>query len=218
MSIPRNFTYEDLIRKIKNDEHFSFVRFGDGEIDCILNADDKKTNCDGVVYQKEIQEELKTCLKSELSQESKIIWGLQSLGDRLYPQFKELYPKPWTNSDIIHNQNANGGLHELFDALKDKNVLLIGGGHLWPLAKEQGWSHFIVPKRDAFDFLRKNSYSKFNGIQIYLYSCGLAAELEILRDTFVYTTHIDIGSAFDPYVGVNSRSYHRNLKLDKIYK
>ena len=48
---------ENFINKIKNNENFSFVKIGDGEIDCMIGR--QGSNCDNHPYSRELGEKIK---------------------------------------------------------------------------------------------------------------------------------------------------------------
>ena len=84
------FTYEDLISKLQNNEPFSFSRFGDGEINCILGASpgqDATQNCDKHKYFKDMGMRLYKILESK----PKYIMGMQSLAMRLRKDDKDFH-------------------------------------------------------------------------------------------------------------------------------
>ena len=199
-------TYQELISKLNNRENFSFSRFGDGEFACMLGK--SGANCDGHEYFPDLGERL-----NQAWNEPKGIVGTQRYGQAMYPQFTHT----GIDADILHKASIAGELVEFLNALDRVNFILVGPSHLRRL---------YIPKPDHFiEVPTKNAWRDYSRIQaevlmasapddVVLYCCGMMAEVliwDMYSDDF---TQIDCGSVFDPYVGVNSRQYHKKLKLN----
>ncbi len=147
----QNLTLSNLIAHIKNNEPFSYSRWGDGEWQCLLGSN-RQWNTDGHRYFPALQKRLREVVLSR----PKYYMGLQQmgmdvLGTKIYEFVKDLNIT-WVNSDIIHSANINGtwnvvgknirkeleakyshmkfkkgiSLNQLFHAVKNKNNVLIG--------------------------------------------------------------------------------------------
>lgn len=217
-------TYEDIVNKLRNNEPFSFSRFGDGEFNAMLGK--RGANCDGHHYFPDMGRALVDVLDSQ--REHQIVFegiptyylGMQNLAKRLngeLPAFQEMTEGiDWCNADVIHYQNIkHNNLDDLLDALKGRSVTLVGPLHLMPLADENGWRFIDIPAKDCWTQY-EHTHERIGQIQeldVVLYCASMMANVLIDERHLVMNTQIDIGSAFDPYVGKLSRSYHKKMKL-----
>jgi hypothetical protein len=115
-------------------------------------------------------------------------------------------------SDFTHNN-----MQPFFDSLKSRNVVIVGPSYLKMNMFE--YTHIVTPEVGAWDYLEKIRIEIRKAISaskdpVILYSCSLAAKL-LIRDFHKQLgdsiTQIDTGSVFDPYAGVDSRSYHSDV-------
>lgn len=217
--------YQQLLNKIKSKENFTFSRFGDGEVNCIMGDYGNPTNCDGHQYFRAMGMALYKVIKSK----PMYYMGLQPLVQRLRGEdedFKELIEGVnWIDSDIIHNASIKHGLNDLFEALKERNIILIGNEDLYEMALKIGGSmvdpvmHIIISKVDAwneFDQTIKRLREIIRKDDVVLYCAGMMSGVmmdQIYSQVGNNVTQIDIGSAFDPYCGIKSRSYHHKLEI-----
>ena len=198
-------TYQELIDKLNNREPFSFSRFGDGEFACMLYR--SGANCDGHKYFPDLGERLNQAWKDKRG-----IVGTQRYGQAMYP----IFTHTGIDADVLHKASINGELQEFMDSLiyKGNDIILVGPKRLIG----------VVPSRTFIEVPLKNAWEQYDYIlemiqfhiqkwDIVLYCCGMMAEVLIhdLHDKKL--TQIDCGSVFDPYVGVNSRQYHKKLKI-----
>jgi|SaaInlStandDraft_2_1057019.scaffolds.fasta_scaffold111739_2 hypothetical protein len=217
-------TYEDIVNKLRNKEPFSFSRFGDGEFNAMLGKSGQ--NCDGHKYFKDMGAALVNVL-DEQRPDQQYYLGMQNLAKRLNGDnkaFQELTDGiDWCNADVIHYQNIkHNNLDELLDALKDRIVTLVGPLHLMELADANGWQFFKIPDKNCWieyptihDYVNDSEAIEEGGVVLY---CASMMANVIIDDFAIHRfshwlTQIDIGSAFDPYVGKLSRSYHKKMKL-----
>ena len=195
-------TYDDIIHNLYQKKNFSFSRFGDGEWNCMLGK--HGANCDGHTYFSDLGEALQKAWD-----EPRGVVAVQRLARE---QFKIEGDHP--DADVIHRASINGELDSLFTALSDKDVVLVGPKHLSKLGYP--WTHVITDTKNAWMQHRsvKTTLQMWLDMDVViLYCCGMMAEVliwELYNENF---TQIDIGSAFDPYVGVKSRMYHNKLKI-----
>lgn len=196
-------TYKEIINKIENGQHFSFSRYGDGELSCMFGK--KGHNCDGHEYFEDLGLRL-----NEAFLDPRGVIGMQRLGYEMYKD--QLGPNIWADADVFHKASMRGELKELFDLLIWLNVIIVGPHHL---RKLEIYKHFIeVPLRNAwkdYDNIREQVKRNIDPGDIVLYCCGMMSEVLIWDMYSDDITQIDIGSALDPYVGVRSRNYHKKL-------
>ena len=210
-------TYIDKLRKW---ETFKFARYGDGEWTAILKPDPTKGNCDGHAYTYELSADL---AKTIVEPSDKIEYGIQPLSIATMGDAINTYVGPgkikWTNADVFHAASEVRELAPFADALRERKPIIVGGRQ-W---NKGGWLNpkaFIqIPLRGVYDYkdeiLELIRKIPLKG-EVILLACSMLAEVIIyeLRDTDA--TIIDIGSVFDPWLGVLNRGYHQNLgELDK---
>jgi len=212
-------TYEELIDRLKRKEPLCFLRYGDGEMKCILYPSEDKNNCDGHKYYPELGKKLKDVLDNQQENQTAIM-GLQSLGDSLFPGFKSMWNINWTDSDIIHRANIKNGLKDFMDACY--NILLVGNPRMIKALEyfNVDWEMVTIPIKNSFtqyeEIYKKVEQSiKNKPDRVVLFCAGMMSEpmMDSLYRDYPNTTFIDVGSALDPYAGVQSRSYHKNFKV-----
>jgi len=207
-------TYQELLDKIRNRERFDFSRFGDGEWACILQQGTQ--NCDRHQY----FPSMGTALMNVLANKPDYHIAIQSLAKRRFGEQIDKYTKEydlnWCEANIIHRENIKRGLQSLFDAVSDRDVLLVGPPHLKPLAELNNWYYLEIPARNCW-LKYKEIHEELKALipvkdWVVLFCASMMAN--VLIDSFAGNcTQVDVGSAFDPYVNVHSRTYHHNLKI-----
>ncbi len=210
----------EYVRRLRGHEVFKFARYGDGEWTAILKPDPTKGNCDGHAYTYELSADL---AKSIIEPSDKIEYGIQALsvaamGDAINTYVgKEKIE--WTNADVFHAASEARELAAFADVLRERKPIIVGGRQ-WNKGEWLKPKAFIqVPLRGVYDskaeileLIRKIPFED----EVILLACSMLAEVIIyeLRDT--EATIIDIGSVFDPWLGILNRGYHENLgELDK---
>ena len=205
---------EDIIKKIENKENFAFSRFGDGEWLNIRKSPGQ--NCDGNIYFHELGDRLKNIVENK--QDYYI--GAQNLKWNLPSDSAQYKANFYHDSDVFHFASMDGKLQPLFEVLKKVHIVYIGNSNLsqLPFINE-----FIeIPMNNVWTqynkVLNKISSTFTNNHKLYLLSAGMCANV-FIHDLWALdktNSYIDVGSVFDPYIGRNSRSYHKNLKIDKL--
>lgn len=205
---------EDIIKKIENKENFAFSRFGDGEWLNIRKSPGQ--NCDGNIYFHELGDRLKNIVENK--QDYYI--GAQNLKWNLPSDVAQYKANFYHDSDVFHFASMDGKLQPLFEVLKKVHIVYIGNSNLsqLPFINE-----FIeIPMNNVWTqynkVLNKISSTFTNNHKLYLLSAGMCANV-FIHDLWALdktNSYIDVGSVFDPYIGRNSRSYHKNLKIDKL--
>jgi len=118
----------------------------------------------------------------------------------------------WVNSDVLHNANINERLSSFFDALQGREVTIIGSLHL--MRFDRFYFDFIeVNSRNCWlnyhETLAQLTPTKTN--HVYLFCASMMSNVLIDDLYSPENSYIDLGSALDPFCGVNSRSYHLKL-------
>ena len=197
-------TYNNLLDNLIQGVSFSFSRFGDGEFNCMFGK--CGGNCDGHLYFPALGIALQ-----KVWDDPRGIVAMQSLG---YGIWKERIGEgTWPDADILHNASQAEGLDRLWEALSCRSVIIVGPNHLKPLHCDM----FIeVPRRNCwmeYDKIKKDIERVVLPDDVVLYSCSMMAGV-LIHDMYSEDiTQIDTGSVFDPYCGVKSRRYHKDLKL-----
>ena len=123
-----------------------------------------------------------------------------------------LFNLEWVASDIFHNASINGELPLLIDALKGRNVVLVGAKHLKGF---NGWEFIEVPSVDCwlnYEETLKELEQTITKDDVVLFCASMMSNV-LIDKLNGKATLIDVGSVFDPYVGVKSRTYHKTLKV-----
>jgi len=215
--------YDFFIDKLLKKEPFSFVRYGDGEWGLILKAEPMCTN--HLLVTGEI-------MKKILANSPDYYVGLQPLAVRHWEkEIMEFLPPgiKLSNSDVFHRKSIRGHLDSFFESLKGREVIVVGPSHLRK-ANMFKYQFVETPDIDVWNVLDKIEKNLLNVVDVekepvILYSCSVAAKIIIDRMYNIFKekiTQIDTGSLLDPYVGMNSRTYHKividrlNIPEDKV--
>lgn len=188
-----------LTKKIKNNENFSFIKMGDGEILAMSGV--SGSNCDGQKYTKELAKALKSAYKKIGKIDNVLItkWKLGMNIERVAFE-KELGIKCEADHDLLLNRiDGPTPYHfNFWKAIKDsdRRKIFVGPARLKGVINFLSVDEFVeIPQKDAFSFKPNISVSDND---IVLFSAGLASKVwisEIISDKI---TCIDCGSAFDP--------------------
>ena len=214
--ITRPLSYDDIIGKIQASEKFDISRYGDGELECMFHKRGRPMNSDLHKYYPDLGEALIDVWKN-WSNEPSYYLGLQNLAFRqnteVIMEYTEKYGIEWCGADVFHKASMRGRINELVDALKERDVIVIGNHHL----KKLGFEHYEIPMKNAwkaYDRIVKYVEDNISEEKVIVYCCGMMAS--VLVDYFAgEATQIDAGSCFDPYCGYMSRGYHFELPVPK---
>lgn len=201
----------ELMLSIKNKSPFAFSRFGDGEWLNIRKV--KGQNCDGNIYFPDLGDRLKDIV----SNKQDYYIGAQPTKHNLPTDVNVYTANYYHNSDVFHEANIDNTLKPIFKILHQSHIVYIGNNSMRKLdfidefieiPYKNVWLHYdsvLQSIKDTFD----------NKHKVYLFSAGMCANVFIhdLWQINKSNTYIDIGSAFDPYVGRKTRNYHFKLKI-----
>ncbi len=213
----REFDFQTMLEMMSINEAFKFIRFGDGEMRCILKPN-SGSNCDNHTYFVNLSEQLIKVLDEQNKKQTCFI-GIQNFGLKQYPNFKDRWPNiEWCNADILHHASIQDKLLPIWDVLKDQDCFFVGPGHF----KKMGLRKPIVsiPPTNCWLFyerIRNESRQQLKKHNVGYFSCSMMAEVLIheLSKEFPNSTLIDAGSLWEPYCGVRNRSYHSRI-LDRL--
>jgi len=207
---PSEETFKKMCDLLKEGANFKFARYGDGEFLCMGGK--IGNNCDGHEY----FPELGSALNAAFYSDPNYLVGIQPLSVQggLYQRatLDRPGPKHICDADVLHSASIDGKLNLFFEAIKSRHVIMVGPKHL----SEFPCSEFVeVPKLNCwlqYDRIANGIFRVTHPDSVVLLCAGMMSG--VLIDNFRTSdiTMIDCGSVFDPYYGVNSRSYHKKLK------
>ena len=214
-----DFGYDKMLRLLSEGETFDFSRYGDGEFECINNKRNRSMNSDSHRYFPDLAEALLQVLK-----ESPLYYvGLQTLAYRQKTDFisdlAQKYGLRFFKSNFIHTRNQKFGLEDYFDVLKKRKVVVVGAPHLRKINNYFPVEAFIeVPLIDAWlardkiaDQIEPFTHDPETVIS---YSCGMMKCI-LIHQFQNRVTQLNNGSIFDPWCGMNTRSYHFEMEAGK---
>jgi hypothetical protein len=222
----REVPLEWFVQRVRAREPLTLTRWGDGEWSCVIPglAGSRPTNSDGHRFFAELGEELRGLL---LARPAYLLGMaphvLSSFGEQIgsFLAEHELEELDWIDARPFHRASIRGELEPFVHALARGPLIVVGPAHLRALAQALGAAAFIeVPARDCYlqlDRIHAVCEQALRGMPAGTFlsvSAGMPANVLIhrLHDTFG-DRHllVDIGSLWDPYVGVLSRNYMRKL-------
>ena len=208
--------YEDVLYKLENDINFHFVRYGDGEWSIIL-----KNNVYDHLLKKwgDSLKPFSKILRDIVESKPQYYFGIQNLAYRNWHEEIDILTKDMNlvKADIFHSRSQKNTIKDFFNILSNKNVILIGPEYLNKISEFKFIRHIVTPEYHVWNSLDKieKEIEEFISLQnekiVLIYSCSIASKILIDKFSDKKITQIDTGSLLDPYVGVNSRSYHINV-------
>jgi hypothetical protein len=213
--VDTNVKPEFFVNKLKNNEPFKFIRWGDGEwktyFDIGRSAEYK--------YNRHGAKDLRRCIDGDF------YYGIQNMALK---KFGNKIPKrKWINADMFHYAARDGKLNPLFRELRKKHIVFIGPEFLKAIEKYIPYKHWIeVPPRDCYTVPNKERVKKeileYGKKAIYIFCCAYMANVVIYEiwkeDKMKGSTMIDLGSLFDQYAGKKSRGYMRKMSKENYLK
>jgi len=200
------------IDKIKKNEHFSFVRYGDGEWFTILGG--KK----GQIVKNETDYNHKAGieLKKTIDEPKDYYYGIQGYSLKRF----KIQKRNWHDADVFHHASIAGKLFPLIKAMREKPVVFIGANYLRAIDKVIPYDHFIeIPDKNCYEekdrILKEiRDYGKpaIYSFSASILSCILIYELDI-KDSWL----IDFGSLWDLFVKP-TRGYQLKMSVQAYYK
>jgi hypothetical protein len=218
------FSYPVLVRKVLDIEHFTMVRYQDGEWTCMLKVEPHFSN-KILKYGKELDEigdQLLEIVKSNpdyyISTVAGTFYERASIAWPFLKKLKNLYV-----GEVFRRKSVEEGLDDFVKALNTRTVILVGPGWLSPLEKMFANTHVICSgenavkekeMKDLDERLHKAILNNIDKDPVILYSCFIPAKIiahkywELYKDKI---TQIDTGAIWDPYCGKKTRPYHESV-------
>ena len=212
--------YSEIIQNLKNKIPFRFSRWGDGEWLCMSGFQGK--NRDGNIYLPELRNALIKIFQSA----PQYYFGIQH--GVFYDEMLRVYvinelfcndTLELVDGDILHKASEFNYLRHFVDALKDRNVVVIGAEYF----SELPYHHITTKDSNSFwdnesIFMEINSrdVTGYNTDPVYLVAQAMNSNviIDMLPDN---VTAIDIGSVFDPYLGRPRASYQYTMNIEKLW-
>lgn len=234
-----NKEFEFYFNKIKNNEHFKYSRYNDGELIAIIGKTPLDVNCDGHQYFPEMSVELKNILLNYKCADDYVLesfdywYSLLPHVKEILNELKLINPElTFLHTDFIrisHEQNPED-FFQLLEVLKTKKLVIIGPQYLTKLSKFFSFTHIEIPIKNCY--LAKNEIiKKITGINkttdnnYYLFSASMPTK--VIIDAFKddnKNTYLDWGSVWDTffvspeYDFIRKRSTSNFDKYKEIYK
>lgn len=210
-----------LVSRIQVCNQFSLSRWGDGEFHAIFETGLKR-NCDGSRITREIGVELKKVLLAKHNYYYCLLdCAIGMFDNKICTLIGDNGRIEWNEGDFFVEASTNGDLFPFIEAVRQRRTAYIGPPHLIEVSNDLGCPFFLqIPRVDAFYFIQDIIINAINlrlnsRVDLFLVSAGFAAKIIVDRlweHIGKEVTIIDVGSLFDPYAGVQSRSY--NIKYD----
>lgn len=203
--------YNTLVRKLNDEEPYSWVRYGDGEWWCMMGHG-KETRASKHFFYSGLKKELIKSVEHPKSCDFSIPEHVRRMPDIMRYIKKVSKVEKWGNADALAYAAWEGMLKPFVDALRKRDVILVGPDFLTPM----GWDMIGIPKRNCYvaaDRIEKDMRESSRPGRVFLLCAALTAEALIYRlhGELEGATMLDVGSVFDPFCGVMSRSYHRRM-------
>ena len=210
------------VDKLCNNERFSFVRYGNGEWDCILRLF-HRTRTGSQAFSPDLRKALMASLTERRAGAYYLAMQSTSFLERIkiLPRAEKWLaghaPKlKWHDGEVFTRASMKGRHFPLVKAMKQHRVVIVGPKWLMKLP----FASVFVPVRahdcwqnaDSIEAQLRDLHNV-----VISFSAGPATKVLIHRLQPVIGKHswmIDFGSIWDPYCGVNSRRYHGRVTPD----
>jgi hypothetical protein len=228
--------YNRLIENIRDENYFSFMKMGDGDILAYFHHPIIHTTMSDE-YRKIFSKTLQPLIEHKIStNDPKIILGIENntpffkveqFEDHKWPAEKILdFFEKLKHTDSLKNNcmvfsyiYAKEGLVRLFKSLSDKNVILVGPEYLKRINIESRSINYVVtPVRNSWEIqsdIEKDLDEKISLTKdpIIIYACSVTGKMALAKMYFKYPdiTQIDIGANLDPYAGAGCRPWHPKI-------
>jgi len=217
---------EEFVAKVVARQPVTFSRWGDGEWYSVFGRD-RGQNCDGHRYFPQMGAELKNVLLAK----PPYVLGLQGLARRVFDGRIEswidqnyLNVLDWIDADVFHNASQARTFGPMLEALRSVPLVMVGPPHLSRLKKFLGYREFItVPPKNSYisrDHLLREVKAATESLpvgSVVSFSAGMPAKL-LIHEMHAWAGQrlslIDFGSVWDPYAGVKSRKYMRDMTVE----
>ena len=203
------FGIDYFLEKFKEDKNFSFVKYGDGELLCMIGA--KGENCDFHPYSTELGELLKSSFGNLLAYDEVYLadWKDNLIDIRdMFIKSNNLKPK-FADYDCfltIRDNIKDSRLLDFYTQIKKskRKKIFVGPKHLRKMKEMLNLDEYIVvPSINAFSEYKRIKEKLVSNIEndtIYIFCCSMMSCV-LCNDLISKNrdiTLLDIGSGFDP--------------------
>lgn len=224
ISLPvRSLSIEQFTGMIETKPGFSFARLSDGGFFCMQGR--KGVNCDGVVYTSEQSSALLGVMR-----DPNITHGITSIA--IYTANAAGWLNAmnivvdWYDADVMNKASDTGNLLPFVECLRKRKSVVVGPSHLTKLGGFPISAFISCHPTQAFeevDELEMEIAYRLQKIDAdtILLSAGQGASPTLvsrLHSLYPKLVIIDVGSLWDPYVGVLSRSGHKKVGREGYIK
>ena len=211
--------YTSLLWKLDECVPFTLARYGDGEWAAIFG--ERGVNCDGHPYYAAMGAALIDALNAP-----EYLLGVQWLnmkanGSRVAKWLSQRQLRmPWVNGEVFHGASKARQLHRLVECLIRRRVIVVAKDGLDKLPfphvfiqvpATDVWAEVESIGEQVLNFVNRGDYHP-----VVLYSASMAAEViidRVFNESDNPVTQIDMGSVWDPYLGIQTRRYHKGLDV-----
>lgn len=203
----------------------AYVRYGDGEFNAILGRAGE--NCDGHTYFPMMGQQLALTLTQP--RHGNYMYGIgpkaaraDALRDAVGAWLEvNAQSVVWNTSEVFLHASLEGTFLPLMDGLRKRKVLWLAPQHMTHfLQHEPSWLHWTAPSKNAWlakDELRAALVWQLSQhpLDAVVFCAGMVSKILIweLFPQWGRKVHLwDMGSVFDMYCGVDSRSYARRMR------
>jgi len=218
--------------KIKNNENFSFTKFGDEELECIFGFRDGEENRDGHPLSKELGEFLKVALKKMARRADVFIGDWPGRAGDEFSQLRDDYlncegliPNYLYYALLLTHDSLNHNLRTLLESIKNskRKKIFIGPNKLNGIKNLLNVDEIIItPETNSFskyNEIKENAVKSIQKDAIFLFSFGLSSKVltSDLLSLNKEITILDFGSGFDPIL-LNKEARVGQVHNEKVKK
>ena len=206
------------VEKLKNNDHFSLGRYGDGAWIAINGRDLGKKNAEGSVFTEEMGKMLKDSLEYKSSN-----YYLSTPAIIHHPELKQIKAyasratqRPFIDCDVWDREARVGGLVPFIQQIQKMKTCIISNTHLRGL-NFLGYDHFVeIPMINCLSEIDRviDEVKQIGNNCVYLVSAGQPAVLitQKIHALFPHVFALDVGSIWDAFVRIGGqRGWRRQL-------
>jgi len=223
------------VQRLQNKEHFAFPGYSDAEWFCILGHDTHKTTGQGQQLDDATGRRLlriikRRCLDSRfLFAVPECMWHLEDFQSANIPfriqrelEINSIEVEFYERDMVLDDLAEHAGLAPWIRQLRKMRAVMIGNAHLREIDFLRIQRFIEIPPVNLHldeaamsDVI--NQAKDINGVQVFLFSAGIASAILIdgIADHQPNSSLIDCGSIWDAFVGIGGqREWRRKLYKD----
>jgi SAM-dependent methyltransferase len=224
-----------LTGKLKRQEPFLFIRYGDGALECINGLGTGKT-CDGEKYSPELALGMVRAWYGATAPQSPNVfvgdWLSASFGSNRSTEYRKEYDKliadlrlNFLHFEALLLTRESPELLEFYRAVKadPRRKVYLGPKEHESAARMLGCEHAITPMTDLLsrvDSIYEKLANDPFGFDVLLWAAGMAGTIPVVKlwEKFPGRTYINLGSAMDPLTRSirDPRGYTRSGQLTPV--